>query len=155
MLVVIYLAELNGKRYVGQTPRFHQRKREHISDAMNCGGKKCPKFSAAIRKHGGENIQWRVLARVPKFHADEAERQYISLYRSVDPHGYNLTKGGNTGFSGNRRGKKQSPEHIAKRIDAMRKTRWTPEGRREWSEFTKAIGLSKKMLIGKQNRAAL
>ena len=146
--VVIYIAELNGKAYVGQTPRFAARRREHISDARNCGGKKCPKFAAAIRKHGAENILWRVLAMVDKAIADETERRAIRHFRTRDPDGYNLADGGGAGFAGNRAGKKQSAAHIAKRVESMRRTRWTAEGRAAQAAMMNN-GLSAKMTRAK------
>lgn len=57
-------------------------------------------FWNAIKKYGWENIKHEVIASgLTKEEATEAEKLYIALYKSHEiKHGYNLTKGGETGI---------------------------------------------------------
>ena len=57
-------------------------------------------FWNAIKKYGWDNIEHSILATgLSKAEASEAEKMYITLFRSHEPkHGYNLTEGGETGI---------------------------------------------------------
>ena len=91
--IVIYGAfSESGKCYVGQARDFDERRRHHCALAEKGGGFA---FHSALRKHGLDAFRWRILARVPEWYANEAEKQYIRLYRALAPHGYNLRAGGN------------------------------------------------------------
>lgn len=91
---VIYHAELNGKAYIGQTRNFAARQRTHKS------GSDCRYWSSAIKKHGADNIRWRIIGyAVNQAALDEAEIFAIAHYRTMSPNGYNLKAGGGGGGS--------------------------------------------------------
>ena len=121
-LALIYIAEcaLSGKAYVGQTELpLSYRQKKHESDARE--GRKTA-FCAALRKYGAGAFHWRILARVPHWGANRAEVEYIRLYRTLSPSGYNLTTGGKKGeFSEESRDKMRGENNPAKRADVRRK----------------------------------
>ena len=95
---IIYKATApNGRAYIGQTTQsFNARRNAHIS-AAHCNPKLlCRLFARALRKHGGDNFQWEILSRhYSKAELDGAETAAIAKHRTLAPHGYNLTTGGN------------------------------------------------------------
>lgn len=106
--MIVYLAQnvKNGKSYVGKTKRsLEQRKKEHVTFANK--GARQP-FYYAIRKHGIEAFEWRVLVDVDCTHDElnALERKFIEQFGSFGSKGYNATSGGDgvTGWS-------PSPEH--------------------------------------------
>jgi len=82
---------INGKVYVGQTIDYKTRMRKHKCAAKN------PKqyIAKAIKKYGWENFTKEILIdEVPEEDLDNLEINYIDIYNSFGPGGYNLTKGG-------------------------------------------------------------
>lgn len=89
--VAVYKATniLNGKMYIGQTTRPERRFAEHTWK-----GSKSKILSAAIKKHGKENFEFRILCWCPdKTYADMVETKLIEAHdtRRV---GYNICAGG-------------------------------------------------------------
>ena len=89
--VAIYKATniLNGKMYIGQTARPERRFAEHTWK-----GSKSKILSAAIKKHGKENFEFKILCWCPdKAYADMVETKLIEAHdtRRV---GYNICVGG-------------------------------------------------------------
>ena len=86
---VIYIATVNNdKSYIGYTLDFSQRKRNHLNENSNSH------FSQAIRKHGAENVEWRILeADIPETRLPDREVLWIAFYDTYH-NGYNLTEGG-------------------------------------------------------------
>lgn len=89
---------VNGKKYVGKTKRtLAKRRTQHIS-AIRYTRKTF--FHKAIYRHGVEAFTWETL-----FESDdesllyEKEREYIALYNTMVPNGYNLTSGGDGGYT--------------------------------------------------------
>lgn len=89
----VYIAKFpNGKRYVGLTNDFENRKRQHLQEAN--GTNKYP-FYNAIRKHGLP--EWNILAdNLTPEQAAELEIDTIACLKTMcsDGTGYNQTKGG-------------------------------------------------------------
>lgn len=119
----------NGKRYVGQTEqRLERRWSCHLHRA---------KFgymtylSRAIRKHGPEVFDKRVIIKVPTRElADYFEKSWIFLFNTLDREfGYNLAEGGSGGTRG--------PEAHDKQRQKMLGRRATPESKSRVSESLK------------------
>lgn len=89
--IIVYQATniVNGKRYIGITRRgLAIRRKRHFHTAISGGG---AVIGAAIRKHGKEAFDFRVLIACPDFdYASAMEMALISLYKPE----YNLTAGG-------------------------------------------------------------
>ena len=96
-----------NKYYVGQTlsHRLNRGKyrpfgymgrfQDHISEAIcNTKKKQCTYLNNAIRLHGKEAFQCELLTTCPKEELDKQEENYIAMYNSLYPEGYNLTVGG-------------------------------------------------------------
>ena len=113
----------SGKTYIGIT-------RRDVKLRWGNGGGYCqnPIFSKAIKKYGWSNIVHEILFEgLSREEAENKEIELIAKYKSNDgKHGYNVANGGRcTGtytdemrrrVSESNRGRKQSPETIAKRI---------------------------------------
>jgi len=98
---------INNKCYIGQT-RSHRlnkgkyrpfgyigRFKDHISEAKNINKKnRCTYLNNAIIKYGVDNFTCELIITCPIDELDKHEINYISLYNSKFPNGYNLTDGG-------------------------------------------------------------
>ncbi len=86
----------NGKKYIGQTTRMDlaERFREH------CGNSKtsvCPKLRNAIKKYGKDCFSIEPLwtsESCDQQELDNKEMEMIEEHNTLNPNGYNLTKGG-------------------------------------------------------------
>lgn len=127
--MVIYRAvSPSGKIYIGKTHgSLCKRRLDHERDARL--GERTA-FHRALRKYGAATFEWREIARCCSPHMlDWIERSYIALFSSQRPNGYNITAGGG-GFRGSHsaetrtklsrlgRGRKQTAEHVEKRMRA-------------------------------------
>lgn len=93
---IIYRATntVNGKIYIGQTIRtLNKRIINHYSKAK-CGSDS--HFHAAIRKYDKCVWEWDTLIECLDDELNEQEMYYVELYNTYY-HGYNSTKGGNSG----------------------------------------------------------
>ena len=96
---LIYLARnrVNGKVYIGQTLlSLRERMGDHRRKAFIHGSRS--DFHAAIREHGFNTFEWKVLELVLFREALSPREQYwIDNYQSADPSkGYNNTHGGDS-----------------------------------------------------------
>lgn len=83
----------SGSSYIGQTTTSLKQRAGH-------GGKNyrnCSLFYKAILKYGLDNFEVEILAEVKKEKLDEEEKKYIQIFNTLQPHGYNLTEGGQNG----------------------------------------------------------
>ena len=117
----IYLVtnNLNGKQYVGQT----------ITNDQKGHGKLC---TAAYRKYGKENFSYDVICSNINNQAtlNFIERFWVKVMDCRIPNGYNIDHGGNSRgkiaveskykMRLAKLGKKQTPEHIAKVVSALK-----------------------------------
>lgn len=124
--MIIYKAinRLNKKIYIGQTIlTLEQRKAGHLNHALNRNSKNY--FHTAIRSYGAEVFEWSIIGECfNKEELNQAEKACIEFYQSNNKiYGYNLTTGGDSfqltkearkKISDSLKGKKLSPEHIAK-----------------------------------------
>ena len=85
----------SGKSYIGQTMGSLYSRAKSISTGI--GYKKCSLFWKAIQKYGWSNFEVFILAELPIEKLNEAEQNFIQLYRTLSPNGYNLSSGGEGG----------------------------------------------------------
>ncbi len=91
--MVIYQAIFpNGKKYIGKTKNFKNRKYHHLRDANN-GSNLI--FHRAINKYGSENIVWEIICECSNIEElNEKEIQFIKVFNTIDPDfGYNMVCG--------------------------------------------------------------
>lgn len=103
----IYLVENveNGKCYIGQTwYTLNQRKTTHQTSSKQ--NRSNSVFHKALQKYGFDSFVWSVLVSNVKSQErlDELEIEYIEIFDTSVPNGYNLKEGG--------RGGKLPPESI-------------------------------------------
>lgn len=92
MGIIYKITSPSGKSYIGQTMRsFEKRKGEHLK----CPGS-CIILESAIKKYGDE-MEFEVLLEANDTHLDKYESQFIELYQTLEPHGYNIRTGGSAG----------------------------------------------------------
>ena len=85
---------ITGKQYVGQTTRtLEQRWIEHCSKSSGC-----VYLHNAIEKYGRQNFKVEQIdIALDQEELDYKEMQYIELYNTLAPNGYNLDLGGKGG----------------------------------------------------------
>ena len=95
-IILIYLITnmITGKQYVGQTTRtLEQRWIEHCSKSSGC-----VYLHNAIEKYGRQNFKVEQIdIALDQAELDYKEMQYIKLYDTLAPNGYNLDLGGKGG----------------------------------------------------------
>lgn len=93
MLVYRAINKTNGKSYVGKTEKSLEKRREwHLASV-----KQQSKFAfhRALAKYGAESFEWHVIDTADNLsELNRKEQQYIALYESFGPKGYNMTAGG-------------------------------------------------------------
>lgn len=90
---VVYMATnvIDGKRYIGATKHtLDIRKDKHLHNAFRAN-RDCGYFYAALRKHGADNFDWRLLKQCNS--VDEAFSEEVRFIADLKPE-YNLTTGG-------------------------------------------------------------
>ena len=109
----IYLLtnKVNGKQYVGQSINIKKRMREHA----NANKKDCAYLHNAIRKHGWESFDLKMLIVVDsKEDMNRYERALIEQYGTLSPGGYNCKDGGLSGRVSEATRRKQSVAKLGK-----------------------------------------
>lgn len=146
---------MNGKYYVGQTTQKPEsRFRRHGNDASSS---KYP-FHRAIQKHGKENFVFEVIALAQSAEElNSLERLWITLTASYVPGiGYNCHYGGNSRIPNEEtkrkigdahKGKKRSPEHIAKTAAGNTGQKRSTEQRKRMSDAHKGQKISKETIL--------
>lgn len=91
---LIYLLTFpSGHRYVGQTTRtFEERMKAHKNSVKAVRG--CRLVKAAVKKYGWNSVKTEILVLCDIDQLDEYETQFIKLYGTMAPNGYNLETGG-------------------------------------------------------------
>ena len=92
MGIIYKLTSPSGKIYIGQTTRsFQQRLKEHITQSG------CVILSFALKKYGFENFEKEILITCDDDLLNIKEIEYIKLFNSLEPNGYNIRTGGSAG----------------------------------------------------------
>lgn len=83
----------SDKKYIGQTCRdYEKRYNEHCKLLGSC-----ILLENAIRKYGKDKMKFEVLAEIENELLDEYEQFFIELFSTLEPNGYNIKTGGETG----------------------------------------------------------
>ena len=93
---VIYLIQINGTSYVGQTSSYKNRKRDHIS-ALRRGKHHNIHLQRAYDKYGDNSVEWSILERCTQKQSDYREKHWISFFNSYE-NGFNQNEGGENTF---------------------------------------------------------
>jgi group I intron endonuclease len=110
---------INNKVYIGETKQTpHQRWRSHVNSLTRKGG--CPVLKEGMLCHGVENFKIETIVQCDDNCRLSLEKEYIKLYNSIAPNGYNVLEGGQEG--GGFKGKKHTPETIAKIKESLKKS---------------------------------
>ncbi len=142
-IIYCYTNKINGKKYIGQTINPEQRKRNHKHEALNY--KTDYYFHRAIRKHGLENFEYKVLEENIENLSDR-EEYYIKEYNTLWPNGYNEISF-HLGM----------PDYIRNKISNTKKQQWinlTEEEKEKRLEKLKKANLGKKQSDYQKKRAA-
>ena len=128
------------KKYIGKTIDEERRITQHLYN-FNYSYKGKSKFYSAIKKYGIENFIYGIIEECDENQLIEKEIHYINLYDTFN-NGLNTAPGGESGgnlhsektkekMSLSRKGKIQSEEWIANRIEARKKKgkKWSEESR--------------------------
>lgn len=104
--------KVNNKAYIGVTIQhnYEARWRKHINSLNYKEG--CPLLKKAMKKHGVDQFEFKILLICFDEDLVAYEKQYIEKYNTRVPNGYNILLGGQLG-DGNV-GFKHSPETIEK-----------------------------------------
>lgn len=144
--VIYKITSPSGKAYVGQTVNFHGRMNKHKNRLSNC-----PAIKNAVAKYGWCNMKVEVLAVCKKSELDALEVEAIKVHNTLEPHGYNMLKGGDANPIKNpaiyarvlamhksgeikARQKKGFTTAVRARISAERHVRWSRKTEKERQE---------------------
>ena len=85
--------KIDKKIYIGQTIQDCEiRWKQHLNKSSNCRY-----LSAAIKKYGVDNFEFKLICITFDNNLDDMEINYIKKYNSLVPDGYNIRLGGNSG----------------------------------------------------------
>jgi len=89
---------INNKKYIGATTRtVEKRFKQHLSDAKNNRNNGCTCIKNAMQEYGQECFIIETLLICTIKDIDFYENNFIKLYNTITPNGYNLKTGGNLG----------------------------------------------------------
>ncbi len=110
---------ITKKCYIGETVQKNPlcRWRRHINSVKTTRG--CPALKAAIKKYGIDKFKFEVILICATEDRHKYEKEYIKLYNSQVPNGYNILPGGQ--YGGGRLGIKHTDEAKQKMRDAVKK----------------------------------
>ncbi len=112
--------KINNKKYIGQGKDLKKRKRQFRPNRKYSG----QHFFNAVKKYGIENFEYSILTHCKAEELNYYEQFYINRLHTNDPrYGYNMTSGGDCGYSLN-----MTEEH-KQAISAA----WTEERKKEQS----------------------
>jgi len=90
MGVIYRIYSPSGKSYIGQTKNsFKKRLKEHMTPKSGCTG-----LRNAIIKYGKDAMKSEILIEINDELLDYYETEFIKLYDSIEPNGYNILSGG-------------------------------------------------------------
>lgn len=108
---------VSGKGYVGKSKDIASRWAQHKSAAKHNKKDGCRHLKSAIMKHGWDSFRKEILCVLPESELNSEEVRLISLHKTMNPFGYNLTAGGD-----------ETPfltDEVRKRADKGRSDFWT------------------------------
>ena len=143
---IIYKAtnKINGKMHIGRTIKsLFERTRGHISKSLNNSDGNIY-FHNAIKKHGPENFEWKIIAKCNSLEElNAAEIEMIKKYDTFE-NGYNLTKGGEgtVGYKLTEETKNKISEAVSGKNHPMYGKHISEEHKRRLSEFNRGKQVS-------------
>jgi group I intron endonuclease len=110
---------VSGKCYIGETiqKKPENRWRRHINSIKTAKG--CPALKDAMKKYGIDQFKFEVILTCAVEDRHKYEKEYIKMYNTQVPNGYNILPGGQIGES--RLGTKHTPEAIKKMVENRKK----------------------------------
>lgn len=112
-IIYKYIYNPTGEMYIGQTTNLEKRKKEHLNDYRSN-----QKFHNLLRKHLNDFTIEIIEDNIQDSLLDDREKYWIKYYNTFLGPGFNLTEGGDGGFSYCQNYWKNNPEkmkeHIAK-----------------------------------------
>lgn len=139
MIVYLITHTATGRGYVGQTMLgAEERFAVHQIAARSKAKRRTSAIARAIKRFGPQAFTIRVLERCADLDGlNAAERKWIERLGVAAPAGFNIRAGGNSGgrlsdatkqkLSRSKRGRKQTPEEIERRIAPLRGRPRSPE----------------------------
>lgn len=89
--IIYKITSPSGKVYIGQTINgIDYRWKQHIKNAQDPNKRKCRIIYNAIIKYGEKNMKKEILCECNVNQLDEKENEYINLFNSLSPNGYNM-----------------------------------------------------------------
>ena len=82
--------KLNEKKFIAQSINIYERWKQHKRNFKNTS---TPLYDD-MREYGIENFEFKVIEKCPIYLLNDKEKQYIALYNTMIPNGYNRTQGG-------------------------------------------------------------
>ncbi len=126
----------NGKIYIGSTNNLRNRWNSHRSQ-LRAGNHPNQHMQRSWDKHGEESFTMTVLEKCEQVDITEREQHYLDVWKPFDPRGFNMAIDAVAPM----RGRKMSPESIAKRVAKITGQKRTPE----FSERMSALHKGKKL----------
>jgi hypothetical protein len=123
----IYLIKnkINDKCYIGQALCFtgknnsrwgtEGRWKSHIREALKSNQDHCVLLNNAIRKYGEESFDIFTLVKCPIDELNLYEVEFIKLYNSIQPNGYNIKEGGSNSKNSSETIEKMKTAHLGVR----------------------------------------
>lgn len=84
---------INEKSYIGQSIHIEKRWEEHCRDSSES------LISQAIKKYGRKNFSFSILEEAEKEELNDLEKEYILIFDSVVPNGYNILTGSDSNYT--------------------------------------------------------
>lgn len=110
-LIYCYTYTPTGKKYIGQTTNFDKRQKEHLHETRTN-----IEFHSLLQTEYNNFIIEILEDNIPVELLDEKEKYYIQLYNTFKGFGFNLTEGGDGGFTYCQRYWEEHPEEMATHI---------------------------------------
>ena len=110
-LIYCYTYTPTGKKYIGQTTNFNKRQKEHLHETRTN-----IEFHSLLQTEYNNFIIEILEDNIPVELLDEKEKYYIQLYNTFKGFGFNLTAGGDGGFTYCQRYWEEHPEEMAAHI---------------------------------------
>jgi hypothetical protein len=138
MIIYKLTNKITGKQYIGQTVKsMAQRWRIHCSPTSGC-----TYLSHAINKYGQENFLIEIVEHCNSLdELNKKEQDYIKLFNTLSPNGYNLTTGGENCLASQETKDKQSAAHTGS-LNAFFGKKHTKESRDKLSKALKGREIS-------------
>lgn len=109
-LIYCYTYKPTGEKYIGQTINFAKRQKEHLNEYRTN-----LKFHNLLRKHYEDFLIEILESNIEIINLNDREQYYIALFDTYN-NGFNLTKGGDGGFTNCNKYWYNHPEEMKKHI---------------------------------------